>query len=174
MASSYETTARLTTSYFWYSNFWPKIKFGSYSPDLAQCAFWLFPKNENCAKRKTFLSYFQHWEGHDEAAEGISEKKKDSRKTWNHGINVRISSLLAMERWKVQIIKLLIVEPSPLPILIPLRPKYSPRILFSNTLSLHSSFYVRDHVLQPYTVAQMSIFFIDWISLILKINITYH
>jgi len=46
--------------------------------------------------------------------------------------------------------KFLIVEPSPLPILIPLGPKYSPHDPVLNTLSLHSSLNVRDHVSQPY------------------------
>ena len=54
-------------------------------------------------------------------------------------------------RWRVQTITFLIVEPSTLPILIPLAPKYSPQDLFSNTLSLHSSLNVRDHVSQPYS-----------------------
>ena len=45
--------------------------------------------------------------------------------------------------------KFLIVEPSPLPILIPL----GPRILFSNTLSLHPSLNVRDHASQPHSTA---------------------
>jgi len=45
--------------------------------------------------------------------------------------------------------KFLIVEPSPLPIL--LGPNIRLRILFSNTLSLHSSLNVRDHVSQPYS-----------------------
>ena len=46
--------------------------------------------------------------------------------------------------------KFLIVEPSPLPIPIPLGPKYSLQDLFSNTLSLDSSLNVRDLVSQPY------------------------
>ena len=41
----------------------------------------------------------------------------------------------------VQTMKCLIVEPSPLPILIPLGPKYSPQDPFSNTLSLHQHLY---------------------------------
>ena len=44
--------------------------------------------------------------------------------------------------------KLLIVEPSPLTILIPLGSKYSPQDPFSNILSLRSSLNVRDHVSQ--------------------------
>ena len=46
--------------------------------------------------------------------------------------------------------KFLIVELSPLPILIPLGPKYSPQDLFSNSLSLDSSLNVRDHVSQQF------------------------
>ena len=53
--------------------------------------------------------------------------------------------------------KLLVVEPSPLPILIPLGSKYSIGTLFSNTLSLRSSLNVRDHVSQPY-IAQLAIY----------------
>ena len=45
--------------------------------------------------------------------------------------------------------KFLIVEPSPLPIL--LDPNIRLRILFSNTLSLDSSLNVRDHVSQPHS-----------------------
>ena len=44
--------------------------------------------------------------------------------------------------------KFLIVEPSPLPIL--LGPNIRLRILFTNTLSLRSFYNVRDHVTQPY------------------------
>ena len=47
--------------------------------------------------------------------------------------------------------KFLIVEPSPLPFLIPLGPKYSHQDPLSNTLSLDSSLNVRDHVSQPYS-----------------------
>ena len=47
--------------------------------------------------------------------------------------------------------KFLIVEPSPLPILIPLGPIIRLGILFSNTLSLHSSLNVRDHISHPYS-----------------------
>ena len=47
--------------------------------------------------------------------------------------------------------KLLIVEPPPLPILIPLGSKYSPQDQFSNTLSLGSSLNVRDHASKPYS-----------------------
>ena len=47
--------------------------------------------------------------------------------------------------------KFLIVEPSPLSILISPGPKYSLKILFSNTLSLDSSLNARDHVSQPYS-----------------------
>ena len=47
--------------------------------------------------------------------------------------------------------KFLVVEPSPHPILIHFGPKYSPQLLFSNTLRLHSSINVRDHVSQPYS-----------------------
>ena len=46
--------------------------------------------------------------------------------------------------------KFLIVEISPLPILIPLGPKYSPQDPVFKYLSLHSSLNVRDHVSQPY------------------------
>ena len=53
--------------------------------------------------------------------------------------------------------KFLIVEPSPLPILIPLGPKIPLRIVFSNNLSLHSSLNVRDHVSQPYSTTGNSI-----------------
>ena len=45
--------------------------------------------------------------------------------------------------------KFLIVEPSPLPIL--LGPNIHLRILFSNTLSLDSSLNLRDHAAQPYS-----------------------
>ena len=54
-------------------------------------------------------------------------------------------------RWTLKTMKFLIVEPSPLPILIPLGPNIPLRILFSNTLSLHSSLNTRNHVLQTYT-----------------------
>ena len=47
--------------------------------------------------------------------------------------------------------KCLIMEPSPLRILIPLGPNIRLRFLFSNTLSLHSFLNVRGHVLQPYS-----------------------
>ena len=48
-------------------------------------------------------------------------------------------------------LKFLIEEPSPLPILIHIGPKYSPQDpVFKNTLSLHSSLNVRGHVSQPY------------------------
>ena len=47
--------------------------------------------------------------------------------------------------------RFVIVEPTPLPILIPLGKKYSPQDpVFFNTHSLDSSLNVRDHVLQPY------------------------
>ena len=45
--------------------------------------------------------------------------------------------------------KFLIMEPSPLPILMPFGPKYSPQFL--NTLSLLNSLNVRDHVSQKYS-----------------------
>ena len=51
----------------------------------------------------------------------------------------------------MQTIKFLIVEPSPFPILIPQGPDNYLSILFSNTLNLHSSLIVRDHVSQPYS-----------------------
>ena len=54
-------------------------------------------------------------------------------------------------RWTVQTMKFLIGEPSPLPILFFLIANNRLRILFSNTLSLHSSLNVRDHVSQPYS-----------------------
>ena len=47
--------------------------------------------------------------------------------------------------------KFLIVQPSPLPILVSLDPKYSPRDPVFKALSLHSSFNVRDHASQPYS-----------------------
>ena len=46
--------------------------------------------------------------------------------------------------------KFLIVEPSSLPICIPFGKIICLKILFSNTLSLHSSLNVRDYVSQPY------------------------
>ena len=45
----------------------------------------------------------------------------------------------------------LVVEPSPLPILIPLGPKCSPQDPVSNTFNLRSFLNVRDHVSQPYS-----------------------
>ena len=53
--------------------------------------------------------------------------------------------------------KFLIVEPSPLPILIPLGPKYSNQDPVLNTLSLHSSLNVRDHVSQTSPIYLISI-----------------
>ena len=47
--------------------------------------------------------------------------------------------------------KFLIAEPSPLPIRIPLGPKYSSQDLVLNTLSLDSSLNVRDLVSQTYS-----------------------
>ena len=44
-----------------------------------------------------------------------------------------------------------ITRTSQLPDLIPLKPNICLWILFSNTLSLHSSLNVRDHVSQPYS-----------------------
>ena len=46
--------------------------------------------------------------------------------------------------------KFLIVKPSPLPILMLLGPNIRLRMLFLNTLSLHSSLNVRDHASYPY------------------------
>ena len=52
---------------------------------------------------------------------------------------------------RVQIMKLLVMQSSPLPCyLVPLRPKYPLSTLFSKTLNLHSSLNVRDQVSQPY------------------------
>ena len=48
----------------------------------------------------------------------------------------------------------LIVEPSVLPILIPLGPNIRLRNLISNTLSLRSSLNVRDHVSQAYSTTE--------------------
>ena len=47
--------------------------------------------------------------------------------------------------------KFLIEEPSSIPILISLGPKYSPQDPILNTLSPHSSLNIRDHVSQPYS-----------------------
>ena len=47
--------------------------------------------------------------------------------------------------------KFLIVDPTPLPIIIPLGPKYSPPDPVSNTLSQGFSLNVREHVSQPYS-----------------------
>ena len=46
--------------------------------------------------------------------------------------------------------KFIIMEPSPL-IIIPIEPKYLTQDSVFNTLSLNSSFNVRDHVSQPYS-----------------------
>ena len=54
-------------------------------------------------------------------------------------------------KWRVQTVNFLIVKPSPLPILIPLWPKYSPRDPISKTISLHSSLNERDHVSHTYS-----------------------
>ena len=51
-------------------------------------------------------------------------------------------------RWTVQTVKFLIVEPSPLPILTPLQPKYSPQ---DPVFKYPSSLNVRDHVSQSYS-----------------------
>ena len=60
----------------------------------------------------------------------------------------------------VQTMMFLIVEPSPLPILILLGPKIRLRILFSNTFSLHSFLNVRYHVSQPYSKTGNIVFYI--------------
>jgi hypothetical protein len=66
-----------------------------------------------------------------------------------------------------------IVEPSPLPILIPLCPIIRLKIMFSNILSLHSSLNVRDHVSQPYsTTSNMNIVFWKSRSLFLETSIS--
>jgi len=53
--------------------------------------------------------------------------------------------------WGVQMIKLLFIQYSLLHCyLFPLRPKYLPQHLFSNTLNLYSSLNVRDQVSHPY------------------------
>ena len=54
----------------------------------------------------------------------------------------------------VQTMNFIIMEPSPLPISSLFGPKIRLRILFSNTLSLHFSLNVRDHVLQPYSTTE--------------------
>jgi hypothetical protein len=53
--------------------------------------------------------------------------------------------------------KFLIAEPSPLQKRIPLVQNIRLRILFSNTLNLHSSHNVRDHVSQPYSTTDIII-----------------
>ena len=53
--------------------------------------------------------------------------------------------------WRLRIIKLLVMYFSPLSnYLFPLRPKYSPQHLFSNTFSLRSSLNLSDQVSHPY------------------------
>ena len=68
--------------------------------------------------------------------------------TWPAYLNLHHRDYI---RWTVQNMKFLIVEPSPLSILIPLGTKYSPQDSFSNTLSLHSSLNVRDHISYTYS-----------------------
>jgi hypothetical protein len=52
--------------------------------------------------------------------------------------------------WRVQIMKLGITQCPSVPCyLVQLRPKYLPRTIFSDTLSLYSSFIVRDQVSYP-------------------------
>ena len=68
-------------------------------------------------------------------------------------------------RWTIQTMKFLIVEPSPLPIRILFGPNVRPGILFSNTLSLHSSPNAGDYVSQPFsTTGNITV----WCILILK------
>lgn len=65
-----------------------------YSPDLAPCDFWFFPKIKNRAKTKTFWQHSGHKEDHDGTAERFFWKKT-SRNASNHGIDVGISVSLA-------------------------------------------------------------------------------
>ena len=66
--------------------------------------------------------------------------------------------------------KFLIVEPSPLPFLIPLGPNIRVRIRFSKNLSLYSSLDLKDYVPQPYKRFRPTInnlrekFYLDWES----------
>ena len=63
-------------------------------------------------------------------------------------------------RWTVQIMKFLLVEPSPLPIRILLGPNIRLWILFSSTLILHSSLNVRDHVSESHSTTGNIVLFI--------------
>jgi hypothetical protein len=63
--------------------------------------------------------------------------------------------------WGVQIIKLFIMQfSSHLCYLVPLRPKYSPHTLFSNTIHLRSSLDVSDQISHPYTTDKIIVLYI--------------
>jgi len=65
-------------------------------------------------------------------------------------LNIRIT-ICTNIRWAVQIMKTLIMQSSPLPCyLVPFTPNIFLSTLFSNTLSLYSSFNVRDQVSHPH------------------------
>ena len=81
--------------------------------------------------------------------QGTNNLLLDGRTVENKGKFI----LIGYVRWSIQTVKFLIVEPSPLPILIPLGPKYSPQdsVFKYGTLSLLCSLNVRDHASQPYS-----------------------
>jgi hypothetical protein len=62
-------------------------------------------------------------------------------------------------RWRMQVIKFIIMQFSPLSVFIPFRTKYPPQKQFSETVSLCSSLKMRDQASHPYSTTGKSLFY---------------